>query len=221
MIGIPFFYYDIIARMLPGGITLAVLALAVPEIRGLVSGAEAWKAAVVPIALAAASYMIGVLFEAVYPDWLIWKWVGDMTFKSAAKEYHWQGKTQKPDLDDLKESRTFRDEAWFDLVLAGKRDEAQAFVHALRFWAEAKMCLHSLLPVFAAAIIFQCEQKSFWGIAATVVAGLLLWGVYSRDKRRWVQILNSRDRLNLGECSIEQRAKQNAPAVPQKKRAGD
>lgn len=194
MNAIPFFYYDIVARIFPGGITLAVFALARPEILGLASGTEGWKTVVVPITLAAAAYMAGVLFEAITPDGRVWRWISDKTFESAAEEYSWKG--QKPDLQKLEDSRKFREEAWFDLILAGERDEAQAFAHALRMWAEAKMCLHSFLPVFVASIVFALEREWFWAASAGVVAVWLLYGVYSRDKRRWIQILNSKDRMN-------------------------
>ena len=202
MSGIPFFYYDIVARIFPGGITLAILAFTVDDIRRLLSGPESWKAALVPLALTGASYMIGVLFEVLFPDWLVWTWVSDRAFKAVAEEYPWSEKMKRPDPNSRSKSRAFRDQAWFDLILAGKKDEAQAFAHALRFWAEAKMCLHSFLPVVAAAIIFYCRQKPFWTITAAVVAALLLWGVYSRDRRRWMQILPSIERLRAGEANV-------------------
>lgn len=197
MSGIPFFYYDILARIFPGSITVVVLMLAVDDIQKLLLCSEAWKTAVVPLVLLATSYMIGVLFEVVFPDWRFWRWVSDRTFRAAAKEYSWSVKMPQPDLSNLSESRAFRERAWFNLILAGKKDEARAFAHALRFWAEAKMCLHSFLPVVAVAIIFYCKQNLLLGSVATIIAALLLWGIFSRDRRRWVQILNSIERLDL------------------------
>jgi len=188
MNAIPFFYYDIVARIFPGGIALALLVLAWPEILarpeilGLISGTEGWKTAVVPITLAAAAYMAGVLFEAITPDGSVWRLIGFITFRCAAREYPWQGQI----------SREFREKAWFDL----QRDEAH-FAHALRMWAEAKMCLHSSLAVFGASAIFAFQKREWcWVVSALVVGVLLLWGVYSRDKRRWIQILSSQGRMN-------------------------
>ena len=192
---IPFFYYDIVARIFPGGITLGVLAYALPRMQRLVSGPEAWKTTVVPLTIAAASYMIGVLFEVVSPDWIVWRRISDITFRAAAKDFRWSQEFKQPDLASPGQMRRFREEAWFDLILAGKKDQAQAFAHALRMWAEAKIYLHSLLPVVGAIMISFWRQRWGWTVGATILAGIFLCGVYSPDRRRWVQILHSMERM--------------------------
>ncbi len=186
MNNIPFFYYDIFARILPGGLTLAVLAFANSEfLKNQASlkwlfGDGAWKAAVVPFVLAGCSYGIGVLFEAVLADWWVWKRVGEISFADALREYKWRHKERKDDLD--------REKVWSDLVQGCDPATAQSFAHALRFWAEAKMCLHCVVPVVAAAFLLSTPHSKVWWtwtIAALVVAGFLTWGTYSRHRRSW------------------------------------
>lgn len=69
---IPFFRYDILARIVPGALTLAVLAFAGVELppvwadlfRGNTSGSPIPGSAVlVPLVCAGVCYVIGVLYE--------------------------------------------------------------------------------------------------------------------------------------------------------------
>lgn len=64
---IPFFYYDLLARIVPGALTLGVLAYAGVELpnpwRPFFSAETAWGAVVIPLVLAGSSYAIGVLYE--------------------------------------------------------------------------------------------------------------------------------------------------------------
>src|SRR5690349_1222824 len=138
MESIPFFYYDIVARIIPGGILLAIVLLRQPELRTFFSGEESWKTAAVPLAMAGASYMIGVLFEVFFSDWLFWRRVSDVSFRKAVASHNWSSRMRKPKPKVKEAARRYRREAWSYLVLAGKRDDAQAFAHAHRFWAEAK-----------------------------------------------------------------------------------
>ncbi len=145
---IPFFYYDIVARIFPGGVVISLLVFTIPELHRFISGPEPWKTATIPLAFIGLSYMIGVLFEVLFTDWLVWQWVGDMTFRAAVGEDAWPNNVTSSTMANRADCRALRDKAWFDLVLAGEKDRAQGFPHALRFWAEAKMCMHTFLPVF-------------------------------------------------------------------------
>lgn len=198
MESIPFFYYDIVARIIPGGLVVAILALTQPEVSTFFSGGESWKTAAVPLALAGASYMVGVLLEVLFSDWGFWEGVGDESFQLAIGNYSWSSTMPKPKLDDLEQSRRYRNKAWSYLVLAGKEDQAQAFAHAHRFWAEAKMCLHCVWPLFVASIILLQSQWWLLGISVFFAALAATKGVHSRDRRRWVQTLESIKHLGFG-----------------------
>lgn len=64
---IPFFHYDLLARIVPGALTLGVLAYAGVELPNpwgpFFSAETAWGAVVIPLVLAGSSYAIGVLYE--------------------------------------------------------------------------------------------------------------------------------------------------------------
>lgn len=64
---IPFFHYDLLARVVPGGLTLFVLAYVGVELPEpwvpFFSPDTAWGAVVIPFVLAGSSYAIGVLYE--------------------------------------------------------------------------------------------------------------------------------------------------------------
>src|SRR5258708_1818174 len=104
---IPFFYYDIVARIFPGAVVIVLVTFTVPEIERFVSGSESWKTATVPLAFIGLSYMIGVLFEVLFTDWLVWQWVGDRTFGAAASKHAWSQGFQSPTLANRDECRVF------------------------------------------------------------------------------------------------------------------
>src|SRR6185437_257698 len=77
MDSLPFFYYDILARIVPGAATLAVIwdngigfHLAVGWVMRYANGGGDWKKVTVPIILLGLSYVIGVVYEVVdyFPD---------------------------------------------------------------------------------------------------------------------------------------------------------
>jgi len=164
---LPYFYYDIVARMLPGGLTLAILLLSMPRSwRSILSGKERWTAAVLSVVLAGLSYLIGVVYEAINDsdifEWFVrLKWFGrDYYDKKAVVDAwsrfnspeNWHGDSSpKPgELDSpcsiSKESST---QLWERLVFqAAQRTEIKSvFEHCHRFQAEYKMFLHLRYPL--------------------------------------------------------------------------
>ncbi|MCZ6653998.1 MAG: hypothetical protein O7D91_13345 [Planctomycetota bacterium] len=92
---IPFFYYDLLARVVPGGLTLFVLAymgveLPEPWVPFFLAD-TAWGAVVIPLVLAGSSYAIGVLYE-VLLSFLglrcVREWLAKVAFDRAFRHEH-------------------------------------------------------------------------------------------------------------------------------------
>ncbi len=85
---IPFFYYDIMSRIIPGAATLAVLSVirSLPPISwllsftnrfaapGLQTTGQGWQTIAMPIVLLGVCYLIGTLFE-IFDYWAPMKWL--------------------------------------------------------------------------------------------------------------------------------------------------
>lgn len=87
---IPFFHYDLLARIVPGALTLSVLAYAGVELpnpwRPFFSAETAWGAVVIPLVLAGSSYAIGVLYEVLFAFpglWHVRNWLASVAFDRA------------------------------------------------------------------------------------------------------------------------------------------
>ncbi|MBN2563302.1 MAG: hypothetical protein JXQ75_20470 [Phycisphaerae bacterium] len=211
---IPFFYYDILARIVPGALTLGVLAFAGVEVpdawAGLFVSGGSWSAVVTPLVCAGACYVVGVLYEAFFAvpgvHWL-YNWMITFAYRRAKRDRHgresqgvgsriteWRydmcpskgyGQSKKDRID--LEHRFSR---W------GIGENARVFAHAHRFQAEAKMCLHSFLPALFFVYCARedvnsvgCWQQQWLFWIGVVVAILFAWGAYARERRRWLQAL--------------------------------
>lgn len=204
---IPFFYHDILARIIPGAMVLAVLrygGLRIPEAwtRLLTGG---WGTVIAPLVLAGTTYVIGVLFEATsnLPALArLLERVSNRAFKDAFEGYEWLNPASCPDLKQGGELKRFRHAAWDWLTLKGE-EKPLAFAHAHRFQAEMKLCRHALLPAagFVVLVLFNRDDCSvqlthckcwYFGLGL-VVTLLLAWGTYARERRQWLQVLISVD----------------------------
>ncbi len=204
---IPFFYYDVFARIIPGTLTLAVLQHVGVDLptpwRNLLSGASGAETTssllVAAVSWLAAAYAIGVLFEAVSylpPLQGLTDWVVDRAFKSAAGR---RGAWRRPlagsprTQTELRDVRRHLNNWVMTSPAAGCRN---AFFHVHRFQAESRMCQYALIPLLVFAI--GTAIKGLWAHAALGAVGALLvgFGYRQRERRRWVQALVTLDELN-------------------------
>jgi hypothetical protein len=205
---LPFFYYDILSRIIPGAATLGALLffpywiplprIVFDRVRIWSSFSENGAAVVVPLVLVGACYMIGVLFEAV--DYLpglrgtVLKWDG----KAFAKKWCKSEENRKifgvlsPD-----ERERLRFKMWETLVYRGGRDTGigTVFSHCHRFQAEYKMFLH----LSYTALLFLVLWTYPWGISkwtfykvvcCVLCASLFLVLAHLRNGRRWLQTIS-------------------------------
>ena len=157
----------------------------------------------VPLICLGGAYTIGVLFEA-WSRLPPLKWFMDKqderSFAKAFKIYTWLHNECKPKLDKEDEQVEYRHKAWDWLTL----NDAQpnAFTHAHRFQAEARLCFNSsiswLLFTLAVGIsLGWCGTWHRWWVCLVGFAMFLLFacGSYAREKRRWFQMLIAADHL--------------------------
>jgi hypothetical protein len=205
---IPFFYYDILARIIPGAMTLATLLSVrdkLPESwKILFVGSESWKAVVVPLVLGALSYVIGVIYEAIYhapPVKQIEFRAGDRDFERAWRKFAGASpKNAKLLLQATAEQRNnFRFRLWEKLTLEGGRDQEMGlvFAHCHRFQAEYKMFLHLIYPSVLFAVIEVARGSIGRGAISLMIVPVLFYLAHRRDERRWDQVLSFADQLNM------------------------
>jgi hypothetical protein len=200
---IPYFYYDIVARMIPGATTLYVLALSgvriPPVISSLLTGTDAWKGIATALALGGAAYAVGVLSEALFFFPLLYrykKYAQKKAIVRAINNYPWKDNCLR---DTAKKDESFCRQAWEEIVVCGSTESSMRslFAHCHRFQAESKLCQHLLVPVLlyvGTAVSWKSWPRIALGVSAFV---FLIWASYYRDARRWWQVLSFGERLGL------------------------
>jgi hypothetical protein len=194
---IPFFYYDILSRIIPGAMTLATLYM----VRDILptawlssfQGNQSWKAIVVPLVLGGLCYMIGVVYETIdYSP--IFKWLilssDDRAFTSAW--YELNGKDDKFFVGkQAGEVRRFRFQMWDALVFKGGSDPGMGsvFAHCHRFQAEYKMLLHLTYPSLLFAVLSFHHGSNPQGFFGLGMVPALFYLSHLRNRRRWLQTL--------------------------------
>jgi len=200
----PFFNYDVLARIIPGAFTLAILLTLPPfkDVGKLLP--KPGEDAVLPLVLAGLSYLIGVIYEAIGHTWLV-----RVTVSSRLEDWafnHAWGRfvEENPKYTDLfqdtkvdkaaakKADRALRTSFWERLVFeaAEKTEMREVFAHCHRFQAEYKMFWHLTVPGFIFSLL--CSRSAIWWrlALAFVLFGALCFLSYRRDERRWWQVLS-------------------------------
>jgi len=196
---IPFFYHDILSRIIPGGLTLGVLAWAnvkAPEFWEKLRspGQEGWRAVVVPLVYLGAAYCVGLLIETVsqFPgiDQATVRLM-DCAFDNALAQYGPVRVADKGQLEDRNRRRTFRFWAWEQVVFG---NSPNMFSLAHRFQAEMKLFFHSIPAclIFAIAPLMKGQSCAWLKLVIGLLLALLMFlAAYVREKRRWIQVLAS------------------------------
>jgi len=221
---LPFFYYDILSRMVPGAATLAALFMIpydkMPPSwrRFLVEGQQNWKAVIVPLLLGGLCYIVGVVFEGV--DYAFgmkqlvlgidrkafigaWREVATDVDRNRRILIDEHGKPLKGRSADQMDRFRFR--LWDTLVLLGGRDSGMgtAFAHCHRFQAEHKMFLHLIYPAlfFAGLSVWYGRPNLAWVDLALIP--ILFYISHLRNVRRWLQVISFSKQLNLIENNLD------------------
>lgn len=196
---LPFFYYDILSRIIAGGVTLAVLATLRAKFLGswlsFLGGVQGWKTVGVPLILGALCYSIGVVYEAL--DYSLMRWLvfsADEKAFVSAWQTHCDG-TGKEALErrTRKELHCLRFKLWDALVYKAGSDPGigSAFAHSHRFQAEYKMFLHLIYPAIIMSVLSFVDSSCVVGLLSMGSVLVLCLLSHLRNQRRWVQTLNT------------------------------
>jgi hypothetical protein len=203
----PFFYYDVLARIIPGAFTLAVALMLSETARRwtvIFAGKDSWQAIGVPLVLGGLSYVIGVMYEALgsIPFPLPRDCIEKKAFERARKQFidETPNRNLPADLTDPSGSwkeRGWRTQLWEKLVYeaARKDDMVSVLWHCHRFQGESKMFYHLFYPtlVLFFGSFFQCQI--YTGIVAIFLMVGFVGCAFARDKRRWWQLLSFAEQL--------------------------
>ncbi len=218
---IPYFYYDIVARMIPGTATLYVIALVgVPlpnAVACLFTGSDTWKGIAATLLLGGAAYAIGVFYESLF-SFPVFSHYKECALKKAIEHainrYYWKDEALR---EKARNDDTFVHRAWEDLVVLGSRESDMKSLFALchRFQAESKMCQHLLVPTLLYASIAVYWRSPIRVVPAAFAFFLLIFASYWRDERRWLQVLSFGERLRcLPGMAGETRSHEATPKPP-------
>jgi hypothetical protein len=193
---IPYFYHDIVARIIPGVIQLGLIAaLMTHYLQSTEWVQKLHLKAVLNVSqlaallmLLAAAYFVGVFFEGLtrlrVP--IFRKYIFGLyypAFKSVLKSQH----KNIPDTDRLAEEASSILESYEPLV-------PHFFARSTRFNAEAKMMLYSALAMPVAVVVVWVTTKhwpvGFTGFIGGVLMFLLLLKIaFARERRRAIEVL--------------------------------
>ena len=228
---IPFFYYDIMSRIIPGAAALAVLSIikSLPPISwllsftnqyaryGLQTDGQSWQTIAMPIVLLGLCYLIGTLYE-IFDYWPPMKWLlgpsDDRMFLSVLEEDGEEG-DRAIAKKGMKEIRRYKYALWEEITMKGSSEPAMSlvFAHCHRYQAEHKMFLHLIYPTLLFTVFSFANPYTFlnwkaillgvcWVIIGLAVSAMFFYASQARDKRRWLQTLIFCRQLKLRDACV-------------------
>ncbi|MCX5889442.1 MAG: hypothetical protein NTY36_08315 [Deltaproteobacteria bacterium] len=219
---IPFFYADLIARMIPGAISLALLGLTTFEPLhpwaefNMMSG----MAIILPVFYAGQAYVIGTILEVLLSRPLEILYI--CAFNNASKTYSWTYEGPQ-NMQKVKKSAKELSRASFGYLIAAiSKKESEIISHIVRFHSEAKMCFSvlCLFLVFLLAIIVQkssdvsiirpISNNIAWLFILILAIFALFYGTLQRLASRSRFILRGIERLADEEESSENNHKSSS-----------
>lgn len=189
---IPFFYYDVLARMVPGGMLLLCLRVAglkaPPSIVDAVQG-ETWKAVIMPLVIAAMAYLAGALLDGIFRFFSFAEWFGRRQYEMALKDFG-KGIVLRP-LPANASAEKFQHDAWQWLALKIGPKNTAAFSLAHRFQAESRLFLLSSVPAAYLAFSFLKIPCAAWVAAAFGIGVFILFtsAAFNSERNRWIWTL--------------------------------
>lgn len=217
---IPFFYADLIARMIPGAVFLALLQLTtLKPPSGWVELRKIEGAAVfIPLLYLGLTYLLGTILEAGLSHFLerfyIWE------FTRACRNHAWlqcvtRDQTQGATKDETQCDLAYLSRATFGyFIVASEESENQVVSHLVRFHSEAKMCFSILFLLFAFLLLniicmfFDCvilraiDEKEVWFGFQLLGIIILLYTTHQRLSGRARFILRAVDRFSSEKRSL-------------------
>jgi hypothetical protein len=204
---IPFFYADLIARVIPGAAVLALLQLTnlVAPLPWRFPDFGSAEPVVVPLLYGGLAYVIGGAFEFLSSGLLESLYVS--AFRRASKTFPWTY-SPKPEGGKTREARDLSRASFGHLIVNISGKETQAISHVIRFHSEAKMCfaLSFILAAFFVAIIVdsflpgdvivaEIDGSGVWLVILVLTIPVMFFCAYQRLVGRARFVLRAIERL--------------------------
>lgn len=216
----PFLYYDVQARIIPGGIALAVLSLVGLDVPPtwmhwwvwLYQGGSA-QAVILPAVYVAGAYCVGLLLDVGLSGLMQRFYIRG--FGRALGKYIWSPPPAKPKPPKHSATLDLLSKKAFDVYrVQSTKVAGEEQKHVLRFHSEAKMFCHlgavfvatSLLAGTARLIAWNvfAELHSYWRLAPLAISGIVcLRASWTRAERRAKEILPFFDHFGKGNTEID------------------
>lgn len=200
---IPFFEYDVFARIAPGSLTIAVAqyvdATLMPKywepLLPITSKGTALDMGIVlfgGLTLLGASYVVGLIYEGFFSLFL--PLISRKVLISLAKDRQswrrpvWAGEPAFHEIDLFKILMQW-------LICSKDEGVRLAFVHFHRFQAEARLCAYSVAPLGILSGVAGSRGERWTCFWSAVMAILFALCAIFRERRRLVQALSILDEL--------------------------
>lgn len=207
---IPFFYSDLLARILPGAFAIALFKLTElttprPWTEWMSSLDGSAQTVLLPILLGGIAYAVGTLSSAI-TGWPL-GWCYDRSFGSVARRYDWSKASPSNPTGGYSVGRLSR---WAVRVFHARAGDlgSDEVHHVIRFHAAAKMFANSLIVlslflllvvadmIVGGGILRQMDHGTAWLVIALTALVLLALAAHLRLRRRAEQILRYLDFSN-------------------------
>ncbi len=210
---IPYFHYDVFARIVPGGITLALLSRLgapmptlweplLPNPNGqlvdmlVVPGDSAeWPLlTVASLSLLAGSYLVGVVYEGILGSLL--QRCSERVLRRAASSINvrWPAPPGTAPLSVGLQYRLCPD-LWNWLIVSPDEQIMRSAEYGVRFQAEARMCAFTCLALAGAMAAEIYHARYEWIPWLGIALPLLGWTAYQREYHRWIHTIGTLYRL--------------------------
>lgn len=217
---IPYFYADLIARMVPGAVLISLIGITtLPTPKpwlDFISNLGSAQVVIIPIVLAGLAYILGTLLEALMSS--IIENIYILAFgRALSKKY--SRLYQEPNNVEIKNIRSAKDlsRASFGHLISSPSDrEKQAIPHIVRFHSEAKMgfsCIIILCAFLALAIADKhttshlinndIENASLWLFIIVFTIVVFLVTTYQRLQARALFVMRTIERSAAEKDSSE------------------
>lgn len=218
----PYFYADLIARMVPGTVLIALIritTLPMPEPWIVFfSSLGSAQAVVVPILFAGLAYVLGTVLEALLSSFHEQVYI--LAFYCALRNkysclYQESNEDEKKNIN-IRSAKDLSRASFGHLISAPSDNEKQAIPHIVRFHSEAKMCFSSVIVLFSflvLAIANKCtnhqlisrdiENASLWLVIIILTIVVLVITNYQRLRSRALFITRTIERSAAEEGSSD------------------
>jgi len=176
---IPYFYADLIARMVSGAVLISLIGITAlhmpkPWVDFICNLDSAAQAVMIPILFAGLAYVLGTVLEALLNSILDKIYIH--AFGSASKKY--SPLYQKPNdvqMENIRSAKDLSRASFGHLIVSPSDHEKQAIPHIVRFHSEAKMGFSSAIILCAFLVLTIADKYTTYQLIRRDIENASLW----------------------------------------------